>query len=656
MRYIVFVIAVIVSTASYALDVEDFLKEPDLREAKISPNGKYLATIWNTDITRIVVVQDLSLKGSPRVATFGDDVIRPTSLSWANDERLLVRVLTPVAIKRFRKNKKKEDLDPGRYRMFSRLIAYDVDGKNNVQLLDDMVKLDSHYNLASINNHLADDDKHILMTAYKRVGDGYRKAAFKVNVYTGESEHVVTGSTKTYRFVSDPAGKILYRYDLHLRAKKIKIYALDNDKWERIDEIVFDPDKKDGIEPDDLIAFSVDSLFYIKKNETTGYKEILKVSRNNNETTTFISLDDQDVIGILVDSKGAEIKGYQYEKDDVFRDHYFDEAEQEAYNKLIKHFPYHYAEVYSVDYSKNKSIVYSSGQDLPGAFFLYDLEKDKLNSIGKMYSSLSIDSLGQPAVATYKTRDGAKIRSYIVFPPNYRSDKAWPMVIVPHGGPVARNYAFYDDFTQFLATRGYVVFKPNFRGSSGYGKAFEQAGYKEWGGRMQDDLEDGVNFMIKKGFADPERICIVGGSYGGYAALMGVIKTPELYQCAVSINGVTDLPSMIAYDEKEFKDYPDLIELVRKRVGEVETELEKLQDTSPLFNVDKISDPILLIAGTKDSIVPFSQSKDLAKALKKHAKDFELLKIKDAGHNIFYYKDDYRESFKGIEEFLAKHL
>jgi dipeptidyl aminopeptidase/acylaminoacyl peptidase len=224
------------------------------------------------------------------------------------------------------------------------------------------------------------------------------------------------------------------------------------------------------------------------------------------------------------------------------------------------------------------------------------------------------------------------------------------MVVLPHGGPVSRDYQRFDYMAQFLASRGYAVLQPNFRGSIGYGHDFLAAGMKQWGLTMQDDLEDGTRAMIDRGIADPERICIAGWSYGGYAALMGAARTPELFACAAAGAAVTDIPRMLKEDSRykfRTRNPPS--------VGHYRKDRDKLRDNSPINNVDVIQVPILLVHGDKDRVVPYRHSKKMAARLKKDKKPHVFVTLENGDHHLSLEQNRIR-FLKELEAFLAEHL
>lgn len=635
------------------LTIDDFIADPDVYDVAVSPSGRYLAEVWQQDKTRILTIRDLDTPGAPKVGQIGDRILRPYAVTWVNDERLLVHLLVPYGTEKVRRQaEKKEDFDIDDYYMASRTIAMNRDGKESVSLLNDVRRLKNYGNLSRVHRTLKSDPNHVLMSAF--VND--RFTLFKVNIHDGASQVITTGVLRTFAFICDPDGNPLYRMDVS-NGKAILIFKFEGEgKWERVARIEFDEEDENGPEWGDLVGLAKDgSLLYRKRNEQTGYYEIVKRHVKDGRTEVLVSLPDRDVLSLILDENSEEVIGYRYE-DDVFRSRYFDEGRQAEYDKVknkLGRYGFHF---HSVDRAGRRSIIKSYGPDFPGSYFIYDHKKDELGFYANIYERFKPEKMAAPAVATYLTRDQAKIRTYILLPPGYKPGQAYPMVVMVHGGPHSRSYAIYDDLSQFIATRGYIVVEPNFRGSTGYGLEFEKAGYKQWGRRMQDDLDDAVAFMVKKGFADPSRVCIAGGSYGGYAALMGIIKSPTLYKCAISINGVTKLRDQVKYDERRFLEWPELVKYVHETIGEPGADREYLEGHSPFLRIKEIKSPLLLIAGKKDYVVPFHHSADMATLLKRAKAQVSFLPLDEAGHNVFYREEDARQVYKAVEEFLQKNL
>lgn len=632
--------------------LEDFTKERDLRNVVISPDGKYLAQLYNKDGRRIVAIVDMQSAEKKVVGTLSDKFIRANSISWGKKDRLLVGLLVPYDIKLVERDmEKKKDFDIDDYFMFSRMLSIDVNAKNPVVLMNNERSTRGNVNLSTIQHYLPKDPDHVLMKADR---DGV-DTLYKVNVYTGASEMLTKGSRFTFMFANDYEGKTRFRFDyLHI-AKKINIYELAEDNsWNLIDTIKLNDTEHEDFDAGRLVGLYGDNLAYSKKNEKTGFFELLLYKSKEKTYETLVSLPDRDVLYPLHDLRSNQIVGYAVDGDYI-RYKFFDPIKQTAYDKLAAKVGN--SNFYYNSYTENGElgVVNLFSPENPLSFHFYDVKKDELSFIDNAFYNIATKNLSQSAIANYLSRDGKKIHAYILLPADYEKGKTYPLIIMPHGGPQARDRADYDDFAQFLSTRGYIVIQPNFRGSTGMGKEFEEAGYKQWGQLMQDDLTDAVGFMVKKGYADPAKVCIVGISYGGYAALMGSIKTPELYRCSVSINGVTHLRNMIASDAKDVDDKV-LEKYWYQRVGDPKLDKEMLDANSPALHADKINTPLLIIASTDDQIVSYSQATDLVSALNKHKKEFKFVKLKDSPHNPFYYKKDVELVYREVEEFLTKYL
>lgn len=245
-----------------------------------------------------------------------------------------------------------------------------------------------------------------------------------------------------------------------------------------------------------------------------------------------------------------------------------------------------------------------------------------------------------------------EITGYLTLPPNAGAGP-FPLVLLPHGGPEMRDLFTYDRDAQFLATRGYAVFRPNFRGSSGFGRAFAEAGYGEWGGRMQDDLTDAVAYLTASGLADPARVCIMGISYGGYAALAGAAFTPDTYRCAISIAGVSDLAEQARYvireGDAEEADY------IRRSIGDPRVDRDRLMARSPVAHASNIHIPVLLMHGDQDGIVQVEHSRRMARALRQAGADIRYVEVAGEGHPYWSDKDQ-TTFYAEVEAFLARNL
>jgi dipeptidyl aminopeptidase/acylaminoacyl peptidase len=264
---------------------------------------------------------------------------------------------------------------------------------------------------------------------------------------------------------------------------------------------------------------------------------------------------------------------------------------------------------------------------------------------------LNPDQLAPMKSIEYKSRDGLTIHGYLTLPLG-REPKNLPAVVIPHGGPWARDTWGYDPEVQFLANRGYAVLQMNFRGSTGYGRKFWEASFKQWGKTMQDDITDGVQWLTKQGVADPKKVAIYGGSYGGYATLAGVTFTPDLYAAAVDYVGVSNLFTFMKTIPPYWKPYLDMF---HEMVGDEVKDKELLAATSPALHADKIKTPLLVAQGAQDPRVNKAESDQIVDGLRKRGVDVEYMVKDNEGHG-FHNEENKFAFYEAMEAFLAKHL
>jgi dienelactone hydrolase len=642
----------VVSAKAAFPTIEDFNADASMIDANLSPDGTKIATVWNIGDERFVIV--LRTEDNKILSRFGDNINRPFAVTWANSERLLVKLQIPFdtdAVRRDAETHKDFDIDD--YFLFIRVVSTDIYGTDIVQLVNNDRASRATANLANIPHYLPNDKEHILMAVVRNS----RFSLLKVNVYTGISERVAIGTKKTVDFIVDDNGHLSFRYDYDSYTEILSIYEYRSDEqWAKVDEIYFDEDeeKNNNIELNDLVGLYDNKLIYLQRNPTTGFNEILQATHGEDKKSILVSLQDEDIVSVLKNENSGEVVGYQT-LDNVYRSHYFDADRQAYYDKVAANFAEQnfFFTSFSDDY--NKAVVLSLSPNNPGTYYLYDNKLSVLSLFNYPYPRLQTSALASSKIIIYPTRDNLNITAYLLLPPNYDAQQQYPLVVLPHGGPQARDFLEYDRFSQLISTQGYIVVKPNFRGSTGYGKAFEEAGNKQWGQAMQEDLEDAVAYLVKQKYVASDKVCIVGLSYGGYAALMGVVKTPELYQCAVSINGISHLSELVKYSAKQRDDEKSRT-LIYEKIGHPKRDKAQLDANSPALHVNKIRTPILMIAGEDDQLVPFSQSKNMQRELEKAQKMSRLIELDDARHNVFRFKKDRDIVYEEVLNFLSQYL
>lgn len=307
--------------------------------------------------------------------------------------------------------------------------------------------------------------------------------------------------------------------------------------------------------------------------------------------------------------------------------------------------------IVGISRDEQQLLVFASSAKNPGTYYLFDRTNQTLGKFIDVMPWIQPEQMAEKIPIKVKARDGLMLHGYLTVPPG-REMKNLPMVVMVHGGPWARDSYGFDPQVQFLANQGYAVIQINYRGSTGYGREFYEKGFRVVGTSMQDDIEDAARFAIRKGIADPKRIAIMGGSFGGYSTLMGLIRSPDLYCCGIDIAGVTDWAGIIKHGATL---NPDSYAFSVDRIGDPQQDAEGLKAISPIYHADKIQAPLLIVHGRDDPIVPYEQAKALTAALDKAGKSYELIAKFNEPHGIFNFKNRI-ELYKRIETFLAKHM
>lgn len=344
--------------------------------------------------------------------------------------------------------------------------------------------------------------------------------------------------------------------------------------------------------------------------------------------------------------------------------HYFDEVAKQHREALQAHFPNHRVGIAAMDKSEDHCIVYAGSDRTRGAYYYYHIPSDRLIHIADIAPWISDADTVKMHPVSYKTSDGLLIEAYLSLPKGYELEETsegykvtgsltpLPVIINPHGGPWARDYWGYSSEIQFLCSRGYAVFQMNFRGSTGYGRHFLEASYKQWGLKMQDDISDGVKWLIAQGIADPQRVAIYGGSYGGYATLAGICFTPELYRCAIDYVGVSNLFTFMQTIPPYWR---PMLEMMYEQVGHPEEDADQLAATSPALHADAIRCPLFIAQGANDPRVNKAESDQMVEALRARGIEVEYMVKDNEGHG-FHNQENRFDFYRAMDSFLEKHL
>ena len=334
--------------------------------------------------------------------------------------------------------------------------------------------------------------------------------------------------------------------------------------------------------------------------------------------------------------------------------HYFDAEEEQLRQRIKAHFPNQRYGIADTDKAEANYLIYVGGDRTRGSYWHYNALTDEAKKIADLAPWIKSDEMNAMHPVCYTTRDGLQIEAYLTLPDGLTPDtaKQLPVVVNPHGGPWARDCWGYSSEVQFLSNRGYAVFQMNFRGSTGYGRHFLEASYKQWGLKMQDDITDGVKWLIEQGIANPKRIAIYGGSYGGYATLAGLTFTPDLYACGIDYVGVSNLFTFMQTIPPYWR---PMLEMMYEQVGHPEHDADQLAATSPALHADKIKVPLFVAQGANDPRVNKAESDQMVEALRQRGVVVEYMVKDNEGHG-FHNQENRFDFYRAMERFLKAHL
>jgi dipeptidyl aminopeptidase/acylaminoacyl peptidase len=494
---------------------------------------------------------------------------------------------------------------------------------------------------------VADDGTPRILLAVQRSvfaeHEGFWPEVLEVNVATGNTKRVVRPHIGVLSWYADAAGTVrigIGRGD-DGRSARLLYRKKDGDIFRVVDRIR--PRRDDKLlvpvlflaEPGQAIAF----------HDKDGYDALYKLDLDTLELGEKVfGADGYDVDAIIRDPKGSYLAGAVVVKDGP-QVHWFDPGLAQVQADLDKAVPGRRAAIVSMDRSQRRLLVHVGGPDRPGAYYFYDRGHGSMQRLAYINEAIGSAPLHPVRTVRYKARDGLEISAVLTLPAG-REAKNLATIVLPHGGPTARDSEEWDWWVQFLADRGYAVIQPNYRGSSGFGTAFAGRGEGQWGLAMQDDLNDALAWLAKEGIADPKRACIAGASYGGYAALRAAQRDGALYRCAVSFAGVSDLNALVRYD-RQFLNSGRTVDWLREQAP-------NLKAVSPINFPDEFSIPLLLVHGKKDISVPVGQSRSLAERLRKAGKPVLYIEQPEADHH-FSRQADRLEFLTALEKFLREH-
>ncbi|MBQ3402381.1 MAG: S9 family peptidase [Synergistaceae bacterium] len=598
------------------LPMEDFFRNPSNAAFSISPDGTRLAFARPWERRMNVYVREISTGDEKRITSATERDI--AGFFWKGSGKIVFAQ------------------DSGGDENFH-IYVTDIQGSEARDLTPfEKVR-------AGVLDDLEDDPVHMLIGMNQRNPEIFD--VYRCNIETGELELVAENPGNITGWMTDHDGKLraaiqtdgvnesfLYRTD---ESQEFRTLITTNFK-ETFSPVMFAYDNK---------------MMYIVSNLSRDKTAIYTFNPETNETLDLVfEHDEVDAGGILHSKKRKVITGVTYTTD---RRHYkfFDADREELQNTLDAFFPGLEVAVADMDDDERRIIVRTYSDRTRGAYYLFDRKDNSISKLADLSPWLRAEQMAPMRAIHFTARDGLKINGYITLPVGVASHDL-PLVVIPHGGPSSRNSWGFNSEAQFLANRGIAVLQVNFRGSTGYGKSFWQAGFKQWGRKMQDDVTDGVLWAVEQGIADRSRLAIYGGSYGGYAALAGATFTPDLYACAVSYVGPSNLFTLLESIPPYWKPF---IEMEYEEIGDPSKDKELLTEVSPVFHAENIRIPLFVAQGANDVRVNKAESDQIVESVRKAGKDVVYMVKENEGHG-FHNEENRFDFYRTLEEFFRKHL
>lgn len=610
--------------------------------SSVSPDGKYVALGCSSPKgLRAACVYELDAIGKKPIIYSNPPEQRLVRLFWAGPEWLLLHVNRNANVTAYSDNLKFIRID--------RMLANNVRTGEISSLLEHETR---QLDLTDVAATPSEWPGEILM----RAGAGYGVGAYRVNLSTGRGKVLETYSPLTLAVLYDTHGNPVFeqRYDrkeqrITLTRRKdgvtLPLESVSEDEETSIDElrtrwVGF----TDGGNKIAGTAYADNGAFQPYLFDVTSRKRVAADA----------ALQDLNIDGWIGDRASDAVVGVSYTSD-VPKQRFFDETLEKARLAVSKALPDQHVLLISWNDERSFITLMAARPGAPYTHYLFDRKQGSLSPLGSSHPLLE----GLPPVTTtridYAARDGLKIEAFLTFPAGKTAaDGPFPLILMPHGGPLARDDASFDWYVHYFAQRGYAILQPNFRGSDGYGLEFRRKGYGEFGRAMIDDIIDGARFVIGSGIADRQRVCSMGISYGGYAALMVPLRDPKLVKCAISVAGVTDPTTMLGERSKLYGRDSDVMRFWESYMGNRFRDKEEVAAASPVRSASKMPVPVLLIHGEADLTVPFGQSRHMQKQLALYGRAVRLVEV-DTDH--YFESSAARRVLLGESDaFLAQHL
>ncbi|MGL4474004.1 MAG: alpha/beta hydrolase family protein [Shewanella sp.] len=631
------------------VSIDDFAKHSMFSNVKISPSGEFLAATYPyKEHKRLAIINNANQKIICNFVFKSDESVM--EFWWANPERILMTI----------------SKQSGQYASpfwTGELFAGNADCSERIQLFG---ARNNDGAAANIESLLSDDPKHILISS--NLDKKQYSNLYKLNIYNGKRSLVEKAEHENAAITLD--NKDVWRASQSSKTERKGLQSAEASgemitylradtasPWQAVS--IVDMTRQSAKGATSIIGFSADNQYMFTSDNTEASTDgIYRIKLADGKRELMYRHDTVDAfpfINTYYSDEGKRIRepigAVVY--DGIPKVIFFDEnsAFAKDYRALEQAFAGNFIKITSTTSDNQKWLISASSDVNPGKFYLFDKANNKVSFLSASRPWIDEAKMANMQPISFKTRDGIELHGYLTTPKG-SDGKNMPLIVHPHGGPHGpRDYWGFNDEVQFYASQGYSVLQINFRGSGGYGREFEDSGYGQWGGAMQDDLTDGTLWAITQGYANKDKICISGASYGGYASLMGVVKEPDLYKCAIGYVGVYDLPLMfekgnVAERLGWGKRY------MEQAFGGSESEMKR---HSPAHNADKIKAGVMIVHGGRDEQAHYENAYVMRDALKKVGKEPVWVWKETEGHG-FYDEDNRKDLYIQMQSFLGKYL
>jgi len=616
--------AIVLAPLAKAAPLSVYGELPTMEQLAIAPDGRTLAYVTSIEGARTVFIQSIADKRGLAALKAGSEKLR--DLSWAGNDHLLITASKTESVR-----------GVGAVYEYYAANIYDVKSNEFRPLLKRSEPLYGVPRVRTVDGAV----KVIIETAVG--GRNYQLLA--IDVANGQRDFVEDASRETAQWIIDQNGQALGRTIYESDQKRWRLELQKDDDWTVAHEIKVDIDMPGivGLSHDgtSVIIEEEGENGYLRKAVSLADGKLVDVpGEEYNAANLIVNPFTQRVIGAALGTMST-----QYWFSDV--------EDQKKWQRVTAAFPGEHVALVSWSQDRQTVIVEIAGTKTGVVYGLVDLNKNSALIIGKAYRGLEAADVAPVRTLTYATQDGLEIPAYLTVPRGTDA-KGLPLIVLVHGGPAARDAPGFDWWSQAFASRGYAVLQPQFRGSDGLGSKLLYAGYGQWGRKMQTDLSDGVKSLAEKDIIDPARVCIVGASYGGYAALAGMTFEPDMYKCGVSIAGISDVGKMLRDMPRAARNRSRSIKYWQRFAGSDSVYDDIIDQISPAEHARKVKGPILLFHGKDDIVVEMEQTDIMHEALKRAKKDVRYVKLEEEDH-WFSRSATRRKMLEETVSFIEQH-